>query len=426
MKAPLFIFMFLFFQLYSLRNDFIHKINSYYSYITLKIQTEGYNHIFNENLEYPKKIYINNVEQAEVSNQYYLNTTDNIIKLIWNGNLDNCVEMFMGCSNITYIDLSNFNTSSVTEMGSMFQGCSSLKSIDLSNLDTTQVEDMSSMFDSCSLLTTLNLSNFDISHVRNLGYMFYDCSSLKSLNLMNFYTSQSTNLQSMFQGCSSLISLNLSNFNISSTTGISNFLEGCSSLEILDLSSIESISLLQQFFNRGEKKLKYLTLKSGFINKDFDIDFFLNITARNAVLCFGSNYMDILYQLQNITCIIPFCSNDWLKIRKKISKENNECYDYCNITDYNLEYEGECYKDCPQGTKIIKSFEYFCEKICPQEIPFLIVDEQKCISNCNIKDIIDKKCVIHIDENIYSIFNEANLMLQNLLNEIKIILYQKL
>ena len=33
--------------------------------------------------------------------------------------------------------------------------------------------------------------------------------------------------------------------------------------------------------------------------------------------------------------------------------------------------------------------------------------------------IIDKKCVIHIEENIYSKYNEANLMLQNLLNEIK-------
>ena len=48
-----------------------------------------------------------------------------------------------------------------------------------------------------------------------------------------------------------------------------------------------------------------------------------------------------------------------------------------------------------------------------------MIDEQKCVSNCNIKDTIDKKYVIHLKENITSIYNESNLMLFNLLNEIE-------
>ena len=275
------------------------------------------------------------------------------------------------------------------------------------------------MFDSCSSLTTLNLSNFDISLVTDMGFMFSGCSSLKSLNLMNFYTLSTTSLQSMFQDCSSQKSLNLSNFNISQSILTSNFLNGCISLEVLDLSSIHSLSL-QNLINRGELKLKYLILNNDTINNNIDINInlILNITARTGDLCFGSTYNVYNFnKLKSDTCIIHDCSNDWFKIRKKISKENKECYDNCNNSYY--EYDGECYKDCPLGTKKIKSFEYFCEKICQQETPFLIIDEQKCISNCNIKDIIDKKCVIHIEENIYSKYNEANLMLQNLLNEIK-------
>ena len=34
--------------------------------------------------------------------------------------------MFYGCSSLTNINLSNFNTNNVTDMGCMFRGCSSL------------------------------------------------------------------------------------------------------------------------------------------------------------------------------------------------------------------------------------------------------------------------------------------------------------
>ena len=37
--------------------------------------------------------------------------------------------MFSGCSSLTNIGLSNFDTKNVTNMGSMFDGCSSLKSL---------------------------------------------------------------------------------------------------------------------------------------------------------------------------------------------------------------------------------------------------------------------------------------------------------
>ena len=44
-------------------------------------------------------------------------------------------------------------------------------------------KDSSFMFHGCSLLESLDLSNFDTSNVTNIDYMFTDCFSLKDLNL---------------------------------------------------------------------------------------------------------------------------------------------------------------------------------------------------------------------------------------------------
>ena len=54
--------------------------------------------------------------------------------------------MFTDCSSLTTIDLSNFDTSSVTDMKSMFHGCSKLISINLSNFNTSKVTSMNDMF----------------------------------------------------------------------------------------------------------------------------------------------------------------------------------------------------------------------------------------------------------------------------------------
>ena len=48
-------------------------------------------------------------------------------------------------------------------MGWMFYYCSSLILLNLSNFDTSQVTDMEDMFSHCSSLISLNLSNFNIS-----------------------------------------------------------------------------------------------------------------------------------------------------------------------------------------------------------------------------------------------------------------------
>ena len=45
---------------------------------------------------------------------------------------------------------------------------------------------MEAMFNECKELENLDLSNFNTSKVTNMAWMFDDCNKLKYLNLLNF------------------------------------------------------------------------------------------------------------------------------------------------------------------------------------------------------------------------------------------------
>lgn len=124
----------------------------------------------------------------------------------------------------------------LTTMTGMFNGCSSLTSVDLSGFDTSKVTDTIGMFINCSFLTSLDLSGFDISKVTSMFKMFSGCSALKSLDLSGFDTSKVTSMAYMFNGCSSLTGLDLSGFDTSNVTAMSNMFQNCSSLRLLSIS----------------------------------------------------------------------------------------------------------------------------------------------------------------------------------------------
>ena len=158
--------------------------------------------------------------------------------------------MFL-CSSLTSLDLSNFNTSNVRSMYDMFSGCSSLTSLDLSNFNTSNVRSMYGMFSCCSSLTSIGLSNFNTANVISMGTMFYGCSSLTSLDLSNFNTANVMDMSWMFSDCSSLTSLDLSNFNTANVTNMAWMFAVCSGLRSLDLSNFntENVINMEYLFN---------------------------------------------------------------------------------------------------------------------------------------------------------------------------------
>ena len=168
----------------------------------------------NENLKYKTKIYKKSATEIAIASDYKLNAPES------------CSNMFEDCSSLTSLNLSNFDTSKVTNMFKMFFFCSALTKLDLSNFNTSKVTDMTSMFISCSSLTNLDLSNFDTSKVTRMYSMFNYCPSLTSLDLSNFDTSKLTSMNSMFYGCSNLTNLDLSSFDTSKVTNMSYMLSG--------------------------------------------------------------------------------------------------------------------------------------------------------------------------------------------------------
>ena len=188
--------------------------------------------------------------------------------------INNMSEMFSNGISLTTLDLSGWNTSSVTSMKSMFYNCSSLTSLDLSGFNTSSVTSMNGMFFGCNSLTSLDLSGFNTSSVTDMIGMFSDCTNLTFLDLSGFNTSSVTKMPRMFNGCRSLTSLDLSGFNTSSVTDMYHMFSYCTNLTFLDLShfdmsKVTDMNNMLQMFNgcTNLKKIRMVGCSEETINK---------------------------------------------------------------------------------------------------------------------------------------------------------------
>ena len=208
-------------------------------------------------------IFIN--KQKKDFSYYYTfrNPGDYEIIYIFNNLLNSTNLMFYKCKDLTFLDLSNFNTENVINMNGMFNKCSGLRIINLKNLNTEKVTDMGWMFNECSSLRDLDLSSFKTENVQNMGMMFNRCESLTSLNISTFNTENVTSMLFMFWKCRSLKKLDLSNFNTGKVESMQGMFSFCLSLKSLDVSNFNTekvTNMIEMFFNC--KSLENLDLKS--------------------------------------------------------------------------------------------------------------------------------------------------------------------
>ena len=159
-------------------------------------------------------------------NEYFKDTVDGGEQMIggknWSGtvkkipafkfNGTDMIGMFMNFGG-TEIDLSNIDTSKVTNMSNSFCGCANVASLDLSNFDTSKVTNMYGMFQGCkNLIGKLDLSNFDTSNVTRMGNMFRDVGNkVTELDISNFDMSKVTDVQYVFNGLISVEKLKINN-----------------------------------------------------------------------------------------------------------------------------------------------------------------------------------------------------------------------
>lgn len=152
--------------------------------------------------------------------------------------------MFSDDRFITELDLSGWNTSSVTDMSGMFHFCGSIRELNLYPFDTSSVTDMSAMFSRCEFMERLDLSGFDTSSVTDMSDMFFQSGMLKEVNLSSFDTSRVVDMSCAFFGCESLEELDLSSFDTSSVADSTAILWGGTSLEKLTIGTDFDVGIL--------------------------------------------------------------------------------------------------------------------------------------------------------------------------------------
>ena len=131
-----------------------------------------------------------NTDEIRLSYPEYYDLTDDeteatilINEIIKNGTLVFCDESFKGLKDLTVItNLSALDTRYVTTMKSMFSGCSSLTSLDLTNFNTIKVSNMNNMFSNCVSLLSITLGpNFTLG--TSTLNMFTGCSKLYQVQI---------------------------------------------------------------------------------------------------------------------------------------------------------------------------------------------------------------------------------------------------
>ena len=183
--------------------------------------------------------------------------------------------LFSNLPNVTNIDISNLDTSDVTDMSHMFENDTNLKTIDFGDsLDANDVTTMEDMFKNCESLETIDLNkidtseklkdisgmfegdkniaditfgdNFDTSGVTDMHNLFKDCTSLTELDLSHFDTGSATDMSGMFEGDTGLTSIIFkdengnSEFDTSNVTNMENMFKDCEKLTELDLTGFDT------------------------------------------------------------------------------------------------------------------------------------------------------------------------------------------
>lgn len=132
-----------------------------------------------------------------------------------------------------------FDTRNVTSMYGMFQW-SKIRKLELQTFNTDKVTDMSFMFAHNQSLTNLDLSNFNNASVTNMTSMFFHVDILKTINLTNFHTTSVKDMSWMFAESEELENLNLASFDTRNVTSMYSMFHSATKLTNLDLSNFNT------------------------------------------------------------------------------------------------------------------------------------------------------------------------------------------
>lgn len=193
------------------------------------------------------------------------------------------------------VGLDKINTSAMTEITETFYQCKSLKGeLDLRNFDVSNAT-KARQFLTESKVSKVDISNWDTSKITDMYYMFYNNSNLQEILLPDNFGSASKTFNCMFSGCdlrsidgtkfntssvndsydfNSMFSNNknieeidISSWDMSNANNVSYMFSYCVSLKRLYLPQINPNITQYSDFIRNCNSLEYIRIPDGFTHK---------------------------------------------------------------------------------------------------------------------------------------------------------------
>ena len=341
-------------------------------------------------------IYVNGKE--EETNIIKANKDENyIIKIKYPPNFSsNCDGMFKGLNKIKSIKFYNFKGCSSAFQ--MFQNCSSLETLNLSQFNTSEITNMNQMFANSTLLNSIGVSKFELSENVKTDEMFCNCRSLKNIDKSSFTKNE-------FK----CLIYYIKDLNI--------FVDKCENSEF-KFTIEETKSCVNSCENTDfpftilyNKTCTKLCPKNLF---SFNLKCYLKCpedTHRNEEKNFCEcNNLFHFDEEKKINCLKKYCNetDDYLYL----IKNKNQCVKNCSYdNNYKFSFNNECYFQCPKNTKnsnknececlykfYNKSNELIClneNENCDENHKFTKEGSNECFEKCPEKTFIfNNKCLL--------------------------------
>ena len=156
----------------------------------------------------------------------------------WGSDTANVVEAIsmFSFSDITSLNLSSWDVSSLTNISDMFSFNTNLVSVDLSNWDSNVITNFISAFQQCTALTTVTgIETLITSNATAISTLFDECNSLAAIDASAWNTSNVVTATGAFKDCTSITSVDISGWDLSSMTDMSAMFSRCS-MTTIDVS----------------------------------------------------------------------------------------------------------------------------------------------------------------------------------------------
>lgn len=154
--------------------------------------------------------------------------------------------MFQYCSSLSTLNVSGWNTSNVTDMYAMFAGCSKLADVDIASWDVRKVTTTESMFKDTPI-ARLDLSAWNTDSLTNMRYMFAGCARLARLNMDGWNTSNVTSMENLFSHDQKLTDLGMNGWDTGNVRLMGHMFEYCTKLSTLDLTGWNTANVTDMY-----------------------------------------------------------------------------------------------------------------------------------------------------------------------------------